>query len=395
MRVPVCVGDTEFHRDSWQSSAACCGDHRGRAVVQWQMVPTVPSAKLDVRRPDVKLATPTDLPHDKDLGRGDVTRPRVGLVCSGGGAKGLLQLGFLDQLARAGLGPDAFDHLCGVSAGALALYAFASRCELSDIIDLATDRLANRWLRWLPCGHLLHLWRLLRGRLLADMRQHLPCLPLETISPRLSIVSFDILHGKPFVHTVGDPITAIAASTAVPLIGKPLPYGSRLLIDGGAWCNLPVQPIRELVDVIIAVDLSSSPDAASCRYGETLPGMALRMWGTHRARNLATERSLCDLLITPDLSTFSFCDLSPVTIDRLIRLGRDVADEALPRIRSLINDRLPRVKRRSVVGQIGPVSGFGQRFRLPHPAGRRCDSADCARRCYSSFSGETSCTTCH
>ncbi len=321
------------------------------------------------------------------------SRPRLGLVCSGGGAKGFLQLGFLDQISQAGFGPEAFDCLCGVSAGALTLYAFASRCDLSAIIELAKDKLTNRWLQWIPGGSLLHVWQLLRGRLKADLRRYLPSHPLETISPHLRIVSFDVVNGRPFVHTHGDPVEAIAASTAVPLFGRPVRYGRQLLIDGGAWCNLPVWPIRDLADVVIAVDLSSARIGSPGNGRISLPGIALRTWKSHKARVEMAERNRCDLLLSPDVSGFRFYDLTTATIDRLISLGRQLADEALPQIKSTVHN-IRQWSTREPQAYPSSFLGFGRQFRTAERATRFCDRHTCAQRIETRFQGVTSCTFC-
>ena len=261
---------------------------------------------------------------------------RVGLVCSGGGARGFFHLGFLHRLSQHGLRPDDFDCLCGVSGGALAMYPFACGMDMSLVVELATRHLAAStfWSR-LPGVKFAHLFRLLRGRLSRLMRRHLPTVQLESLSTKLIIASFDVAHGVPHPHEKGDGIDAVSASMAVPFMSRPKRMGDRVLIDGGAWCNLPAQLIRDHAQLqqVIGVDASCGAvrqGASASRFG--LFDIAFRTWWSQRRQEEARQREACELLVAPQLGRFSFTDFSRKAISQLIDLGREAADKAAPEI---------------------------------------------------------------
>lgn len=267
-------------------------------------------------------------------------KARVGLICSGGGAKSFFHLGFLEQLARCGIGPDAFDSLLGVSGGALALYPFVCKVEMSEIVDFAKRRFAARkWASRIPGAGAVHLLGLLRRTLNRELSKILPTRPLESLSPRLVVMSFDVLSRQPFLHLEGDALQAIVASMAIPIFSRPVRLGNRLLIDGGAWCSLPACEMRKHLPVHQVLGVDVSGPSLSVRRPKTNPGplgMALRTWESHKCAMEQRQRRACDLLVAPDLSSFKFSDFTPSALAQLIRLGKRSAELAMPKIEAML-----------------------------------------------------------
>ncbi len=231
------------------------------------------------------LAAPTDSAMSA-IGD-EATRPRVGLVLSGGGARGGAHLGVLQVLEEMRI---PVDFVAGTSMGATAGGLYASGMSPDEIIgalnrinwDVVLDDreerkdrsfrrkrddrllpvqakpgvdLRNAELK-LPAGLILGQKI---GLLLRDLT-----LPVADVSDfdQLPIpfraVTTDIGVGVPYVVSAGNLADAMRASMSVPGAIAPLRVDGRLLVDGGVTNNLPVNVARDMgADVLIVVDIST------------------------------------------------------------------------------------------------------------------------------------------
>lgn len=265
-------------------------------------------------------------------------RPKIGLVLSGGGARGAAHVGVLQVLEQMQI---PVDYIAGTSMGAIigGLYASgltAAEVEtaLSDIdwddvlIDSpARNRLSYRHKRedddfliasrmgfnrgevQLPAG-------LLQGQKLLLLLRTLT-LPVSEIHDfdQLNIpfraVATDISTGQQVILKQGDLATSMRASASIPSAFSPVELNNMLLVDGGVSDNLPVQVVRDMgADIVIAVDIST-PLSEKHQLTNVL-SIADQLTGILTRNN--TEKSLAllgaeDVLIIPnlgDIGTASF-----------------------------------------------------------------------------------------
>jgi len=203
-----------------------------------------------------------------DFRRWRKRRECLAFALSGGGARGMLQVGALRALLEAGITPNLW---VGTSAGAinatyLSVHGFSaeglSALEATWFEVAETDMLPASYL-WLTMRVLLN-W--------AGVRPHYervrdffvahgiaPDLRFGDLSgPRLIIVAADLNHRRTVLYGE-DPrqsvLEGLLASTAIPPWISPLHVEDRLLIDGGALSNLPIEPaLRCGATEIIALD---------------------------------------------------------------------------------------------------------------------------------------------
>ena len=208
-------------------------------------------------------------------------RPKVGLVLSGGGAKGFAHIGVLKVLEEAGV---KIDYIGGTSMGAVVggLYATGYNAAQIDSVFRATnfDELINDFIPRssknfyekrndelyaliLPFNNFsigipqalskgMYNFNLL-SRLTRDVRhiRDFNQLPI----PFLCIAS-DIETGKQVILNRGNLTHALIASSAFPSLFSPVEIDGQLLVDGGVTNNYPIDEIRKLgADVIIGVDV--------------------------------------------------------------------------------------------------------------------------------------------
>lgn len=267
--------------------------------------------------------------------RTEPNRPIVGLVLSGGGARGASHVGVLKVLEELRI---PVDIITGTSMGAIGggLYAYGySPEEMQQILtqtdwdELFRDRPPRKHLSFRrkadDYNYLIKLEAgfsqgrfaippgLIQGQKLNLMLKSLmPQAPanFDDLPIRFRAVATDIETGDPVEFGDGNLITALRASMSIPGVFAPVESDGRLLIDGGMANNVPVLLARELgADVLIVVDLSGelrSREQLTSPLGilnQTI-GFQLQRNSDQQLRELRTG----DVLIQPDLTGYSSTD---------------------------------------------------------------------------------------
>lgn len=266
-------------------------------------------------------------------------RPRIGLVLSGGGARGLAHVGVLKVLERQRV---PIDVIAGTSMGAIigGLYAsgmsaeqiehellkvhwdgvFASRVERQELSQRRKEEdfevspvleigMRDGELR-VPLGTLSS-----RG-LEALLRRY--TLPVRNISDFDALpipfraVSTDMETGEARVLKSGDLALALRSSMSVPGVFAPIEVNERILGDGGLVNNLPVDVARQMgADIVIAVNIGT-PLAPRETLGSLL-GVTTQMINILTEQNV--QRSLKtlttrDVLLAPRLGELTSGDFA-------------------------------------------------------------------------------------
>ncbi|MCK5832318.1 patatin-like phospholipase family protein [bacterium] len=282
------------------------------------------------------------------------------LVLSGGGARGLSQIGVLEVFEEHDLHPSA---IVGVSMGAIigGLYSAGyNTSQLNQIVhqiewgDLIYDSPKRTKLfqtqRMATERFLVHLRFL-------NFRPYIPegisaanrissLLVLYCAAPnfaangdfdRLQIpfraVTTDLRSGKPLIFSEGDLAVALRASSAIPLFLSPLEIDSILLADGGLLYPIPVEIAKVLSSAkIIAVDAT-----ADLNYSRALDNA---LYILDQTTNIMAEdkkkyeRKLADILIEPDLGSQGSYDFD--NIDSIIEIGKKAAETKLEDIKEIL-----------------------------------------------------------
>ena len=278
--------------------------------------------------------------------------PRVALVLSGGGARGLAHVGVLKVLQEARV---PVDFIVGTSMGAIIGGVYASGMDANELerellaVDWG-DVFERREPRQLlsqrrkeedfALSPVLQLgfrdgeFRLPTGAVSTRSLEML--LRRYTLSTRLfatfdglptpfRAVATDMETGKAVVMDHGDLAAALRASMSVPGVFSPLEVDGRILGDGGLVNNLPVDVARRMgADVIIAVNIGT-PLSGRETLGSLL-GITLQMVNILTEQNVqASIASLTpnDLLLEPPLGKLSSSDFGKAA--ELVRIGTDHA----------------------------------------------------------------------
>jgi predicted acylesterase/phospholipase RssA/CRP-like cAMP-binding protein len=191
----------------------------------------------------------------------------IGLVLSGGGARGFAHLGVHRALVEAGVPIDAVG---GCSIGA----PLGAAIAMGTPPDSMVDDVQRQFLRLLD--YTLPMVSLVKGqRISAGIDAAIGSWDIEDFWLPFYCVSTNLTRSQLEVHRRGSASLAVRASVAIPGILPPVPYGGDLLVDGGVLNNLPFEAMRQdrRIDTVIAVDVSPSrgPRATS-DYGTSVSG---------------------------------------------------------------------------------------------------------------------------
>ena len=147
-------------------------------------------------------------------------------------------------------------------------------------------------------------------RLEQFLRKHLR-VPIERFPLRFAAVAADMEQGEVVALNQGDAARAVLASCAVPGLIAPVRARGRLLADGQVVSPIPVTTARSLGAVrVLAVDVVYPPRHAemSSPISMLFQSMIVSGW-----RHALAERTLADLVITPEIRTPSQLGLASRT----------------------------------------------------------------------------------
>ncbi|HVB31237.1 MAG TPA: patatin-like phospholipase family protein [Gemmatimonadaceae bacterium] len=276
-------------------------------------------------------------------GLADVPHPRVGLVLSGGSAKGFAHIGVLEVLQQLGV---HVDLVTGTSMGAIIGGLYAAGYSPDQLEHLAVDEDWGRLFRrptdrrqQSPAEKAANE-RYMITFPLEQGRIGLPpsVIPRQAIAERLEqytwpvkdITDFsrlptafgalvtDLETGQPILLQHGSLAQVIEASAAVPGAFAPATLADqRQVVDGAVVRNLPAQDARAMgADLIICVDVSERPapvDSLHSLVDVVNQTVAFRVQASNRI-----ERPFCNVVIDPDVGGLSSLDfeLAPAWIAR-------------------------------------------------------------------------------
>lgn len=281
---------------------------------------------------------------------GFAERKKVGVVLSGGGAKGAAHITVLKVLEDAGI---PIDYITGTSMGAIigGLYAIGYDTHTLDSMvrsqnwtDLITDKVSRRNLSFsakerkelyiltvslnknkrfqLPSG-------LVGGHNVYNLLTELTIGYHDSLSFRelpipFACIAYDMVTGNAVTLDKGYLAKAIRASMSIPGAFEPIYDNGMVLIDGGISNNFPADVIKEMgADIVIGVDVS-----AGARGEEdlvTISDMFNQITHFLGEESYNNNMKLVDLYIKPDITPYTAGSFSPEAIDTLLRRGEVAA----------------------------------------------------------------------
>ena len=267
-------------------------------------------------------------------------RERVGLVLSGGAARGLAHIGVLKALEEQGV---LIDAIAGTSMGAVVGGLYAAGYSIAELEQLANgldwqqalsdappredipfrrkqddrDFLVKQKLSFRDDGSLGLPLGVLQGQNLALLLEKLfarvgAVEDFDQLPIPFRAVAADIATGETVVFSQGHLALAVRASMSIPAVLTPVEVDGRLLVDGGISNNIPVDIARQMgVDRVIVVDIGSP--LATTESLQTVFNILNQSVALLTRRNSEAQLATLqpnDILIQPELAGFGITDFA-------------------------------------------------------------------------------------
>jgi NTE family protein len=275
---------------------------------------------------------------------------KVGLVLSGGGAKGLAHIGVLKVIEEAGI---KIDYIGGTSMGAIigGLYASGYTTHQLDSIFKTTDfgtliqdelprgaksfnekKNSERYVLSLPFDNFQVRFPsgISKGQNVYNLYAQLLSKVKESDFSKLPTpflcIATNVETGEEVVLESGNLATAMAASGAIPTLFSPVFIDDQMLTDGGVINNFPVERVKAKgMDIIIGVDVQDDlRDRKNLQSGLEI----LTQVNNFRTINAAEEKSSkTDLYIKPNIEGFTVLSFNDGEL--IINKGEEAAQEKL------------------------------------------------------------------
>ncbi len=293
----------------------------------------------------------------------DITRPKVGIVLSGGGGRGLAQIGVLRTLEQHKI---PIDLIVGNSLGSVVGGLYAAGYSTTEIESIAIHTNWSELLSFTEETKRTDLFigqkqtqqegyfsirfnglepiipsSISGGQRLSNFFSYLtlqalyhPDSSFDDLKIPFRVIATDILSGKRVVLDHGSLSEAMRASITVPLLYSPLERDSMLMVDGGLTSNIPVDVAKSLgCDVVIVVNSTSSLrniDQLEAPWEVADQIMTIMMQESNKQ-----QLKLADVVIAPVSGERLVTDFSG--IDSLIKAGESTTEEKLPAILNILS----------------------------------------------------------
>ena len=289
------------------------------------------------------------------------SRPKVGLVLSGGGAKGAAHIGVLKYIEEAGI---PIDYIAGTSMGSIVggMYALGyssdeilemiSSVDWNRLISNAVERrkisfnrksekgtqiislpfslktkqedLQSRSFRnSLPQG-------LVTGDNLINLFNSLSVGYSDSLSfndmpiPFICIAT-NMIDGEADVLNNGEFTKSLRASMAIPILFDPIEMNKTLYVDGGLTCNFPVEQCRAMgADYIIGVSMSPGLEENPKKLSSIL-SQVKQLKEIITDKNSDKYHQQCDIFIRPDLKGVGMLSFNAESVARITQSGYEAA----------------------------------------------------------------------
>ena len=259
------------------------------------------------------------------------TRPTayhtIGLALSGGGTKGVAHIGVFKAFLENGI---KFDYVTGTSAGSILGAMYAANVPIEEMVQaakaLTKKDILNK--RLILGSNPLNVEQVAM-RVLGDIT-------FDQLSVPFAAVAVDISTGNEVVLNSGSVCKAVSASSAVPMLFKPVQLDGMSLVDGGLLNNMPADICRQMgAEIVVSVDLNHNRGRGTTT-GKFLDTV-VATWNITTKSTVYKGQINSDVIITPELSDYKNTRL--VGIDEMIEEGYRAATEKIDEIKQLLQTK--------------------------------------------------------
>ncbi len=295
---------------------------------------------------------------------------RVGLVLSGGGAKGCTHIGVIRALEEEGI---PIDYVAGTSMGAIVSSLYAMGYSPEQMTQLLSSEQFLRWKKGNIDEHNLYFFQrddltpefigfkvnlrdssnnkaniLIPNSVIASDQINIAMMDLyskanasckgnfDSLFVPFRCVASDVSHKCAYVHRKGDLGDAVRTSMSFPFVFKPIQVDNRLMLDGGIYNNFPVDVMENDFhpDFIIGSSVTDNPSLDADNQSNPMP-LLEKLIMDETNYNIPEEKGV--------LIDFHFTDVGLMDFHKLKELeqmGYDSTKAMIERIKARVNRRV-------------------------------------------------------
>lgn len=294
---------------------------------------------------------------------------KVGLVFSGGGAKGLSHIGTLKALEENHI---PIDYITGTSMGGIVGAMYAAGYSPKEIEEIALSKDFQNWVNGRYTSDYTYYFQKnapnasmltakvaidtgfhfsFRSNIINDIPLNFAFLELFSQASAVSKDNFDhlfvpyrcmvadVLSQKSITVGKGNLAEAVRATMTVPIIYRPIKLDGKYVFDGGLYNNFPADVMEKEFkpDYVIGVNVSSK---TYNEYPKNIDDRLMNRFLVYMflSKSDSTMIGKNGVYIQPDLGDYSVTNFAPV--EDLIKKGYDATMADMPRIKVLIKNRV-------------------------------------------------------
>ncbi len=291
----------------------------------------------------------------------------VGVVLSGGGARGYAHVGVIKALEEQGI---PIDYITGTSMGAIVGGLYAAGYSPDEIVKIfASDSFRNYYKGSIPPKYIDFFKyeqpdaSLFRVDLRRKSKKVALALPTNIIAPQpmdlglidlfarssagagndfdslfvpFRCVAADVYHNHEKVFDKGDLGTAVRASMTIPIMFKPVELDGTLYYDGGIYNNFPMETMKRVFnpDIIIGVYVSAFGKSTQPDSDDLLAQIESLIMGEQKSIVLEENKGIVLSFTFKDVGIMEFQKL-----DYVVNVGYEHCNEMIDSIKNLIGER--------------------------------------------------------
>ncbi len=277
---------------------------------------------------------------------------KIGLALGGGGTRGAAHVGVLRVLEREHI---HIDMITGTSIGAIVGGLYSAGLSVDEIENkFSKPKLMKSYMTVpvyvsiaaRPFFLLPRLvgWRPYDGFYFGNRFRNFyrKCLPedrrnVEDLKIPFRAMTTNLRDGEPYPIAHGDLSRAVQASSAIPVLRRPVPFDDQVLVDGCVVINVPVDEARTMgADLVIAVPVNERLENVPGDTFRHVGSVARRFEQIMLARTDAPQLARANVVIHPLTDGIDVISTKPKDAIRAIKAGEDAANQMMPELKRKI-----------------------------------------------------------
>lgn len=218
-----------------------------------------------------------------------MTKLKIGITLSGGGARGIAHAGVLQALNDYGIKPDA---ISGTSMGAIVGVLYADGKSPGEILEFMKDYKLSGFFKWnIPKAGFMD-----STKLQYILEQSLQAKTFEDLQTEFHVSATNLNTGDYTIFNRGELLKPVVASSCIPVVFIPVEINGDMYVDGGLLNNLPIEPLQENCDRIIGVHVNRNGRKDDVKKMRSIADRSFRIaiW-----QNVKPRLKECDFVIEP------------------------------------------------------------------------------------------------